>query len=441
MTDFALFGECAGPGLSRRAVLCGAGAVGAGALLSNGAWARAPAVVTPRFSHVAQLVDEYVDGGRLPGAVAVLGQGLGAPQAIARGHSSKGESRPVDLDSLYRIYSMTKPVTGMAVMMLIDEGRLRLDQPLADILPAFARMQVQVTPDGPLSDVRPARAQITIRHLLTHTAGLGYTIVQKGPLKFAYEAAGLTPTRVGRVPVPDFDTLHPAPSLEVFADRLAKMPLIHEPGTHWSYSVALDLLGRVIEVVSGQPFDRFLHERIFLPAGMNSTWFQVPVRAAARMTTNYVYGGDISLPIDPARTSVYLDPPVFPFGGSGLVSSPRDYDRFLMMLLGEGRIGNTRVMSSRAVRLGTSDLLPPGVNTSAMIGGKAGFGAGGRVGLGADAGTFGWSGAAGTVGFVSFPHGLRAGLFVQYMPFNAFRLQEEFPAAVRADILETRVAA
>ncbi|MEO0033195.1 MAG: hypothetical protein RIS94_2953 [Pseudomonadota bacterium] len=420
----------ADPALSRRTLLRSAALVGAGALLPGASRA------APAWPHVDRLVTGYVEQGRLPGMVAVLGRGADPAQVIARGMAGKGGDAPaIGADSLFRIYSMTKPITGMAAMMLVDEGKLALDQPLADILPRFAHMRVQATPDGTLDALRRAKTPITIRHLLTHTAGLGYTIIQKGPLKAAYEAAGLVPARVSRVPVPDLDTLHPAPSLAAFADRLADMPLICEPGTRWSYSVGLDLMGRVIEVVSGQPFDRFLHDRLFGPAGMDSTWFQVPARAAPRLTTNYGYFGGHSVPLDPARGSIYLDPPAFPFGGAGLVSSPRDYDRFLQMLLNEGRVGAARVMSPAAVRLGTSNLLPPGVDMSAMFGPPAGFGAGGRVGLGEDAGTFGWSGAAGTIGFISTRKALRAGLYVQFMPFDAFPVQNEFPTAVKADIL------
>ncbi|MDF8332572.1 serine hydrolase domain-containing protein [Novosphingobium cyanobacteriorum] len=415
--------------LTRRALLRTSALLGAGALLPGASRAG------PQWANVKRLVTGYVDGGKLPGMVAILGQGQAAPHVIARGTTERGASPPVTADSLFRIYSMTKPITGMAAMILADEGKLGLDQPLGDILPRFARMQVLDNPDAPLDQVRPVRNPITIRHLLTHTAGLGYTIVQKGPIKQAYEDAGLVPARVSRVPMPDLDTLHPAPSLAAFADRLAKLPLVYEPGERWSYSVSLDLLGRVIEVVSGLPLDAFMAERIFGPCGMQSTAFQVPRRDAARLTTNYGYFDGMPVPLDPARASIYFDPPAFPFGGAGLVSSPRDYDRFLAMLLGGGRLGRTRVMSDAAVRLGMANLLPPAAIAPQINGRVVGFGAGGMVGLGEDAGTFGWSGAAGTVGFINAPRSVRAGLFVQFMPFNAFAVQSEFPAAVKADIL------
>ncbi|MFM9936032.1 MAG: serine hydrolase domain-containing protein, partial [Novosphingobium sp.] len=387
------------------------------------------------------LVYDYVASGKLPGAVAALGWGSAPPMQIARGMLAQDSHVPVDLDSQYRMYSMTKPITGMAAMMLVDEGKIDLDQPIADFLPRFAKMQVQVTPDGSITDLKPAQTPITLRHLVTHTAGLGYSIIQKGPLKAAYEEAGLLPGRATRLAIPELGTRKTLPSLTQFADKLAEMPLVYEPGTRWSYSVGLDLVGRIIEVVSGQDFDAFLAERIFGPCGMTSSGFQVTPAQVSRLTTNYAIQPDKTFALDPAATSIYLDPPPFPFGGSGLVSSPRDYDRFLMMLAGAGTIGGARVMTETAVRLGISNLLPAAADIGGTWIAGAGFGAGGRVGLGEDAGTFGWSGAAGTVGFVNMRIGLRAGLYVQYMPSNALPIQEEFPKAVLTDISAMKKAA
>ena len=419
--------------LSRRGLIRGAGWLAAGAAFAP-RLAFASAADEARYPNVTRMIDDYVSSGRLAGMVAALGWGAASPVEIARGVESQADAVPVGLDSLFRIYSMTKPITGMAAMILIDEGKLKLDQPIADILPKFAKMQVQVTPDGSVVDLKAATTPITVRHLLTHTAGLGYSIVQKGPIKRAYEAAGIVPGQVSRVPIPGEPDARPAPSLAEFADRLADLPLVYEPGTRWSYSVGLDLLGRVIEVVSGQPFDRFLAERILGPVGMTSTWFRVPASEVGRLTTNYGVLGKLVVPIDPARSSVYLDQPPFPFGGAGLVSSPRDYDRFLAMLLGYGVIGGKRVMSEAAVRMGTSNLLTPTVDTSSSLIAGAGFGAGGRVGLGGDAGTFGWAGAAGTIGFINYRVGNRASLYTQYMPSDAYPVHSEFPKAVIADL-------
>lgn len=426
--------------VSRRGFIGSLGLVAGSMALPRMAWASAAAEA--RFPSVTGMLDGYVSSGKLPGMIAALGWGASeAPMDIARGTLAKGMAPAVEMDSLFRIYSMTKPITGMAAMMLVDEGKLRLDQPIADLLPAFGKMQVQVTPDGSMTDLRPARSQITVRHLLTHTAGLGYSIIQKGPIKDAYINAGLVPGQASRMRLPGMDAPKPLGSLAEFADVLATMPLVYEPGAVWSYSVALDLMGRVIEVASGKPFDVFLAERLFDPCGMTSTWFRVPGSEVGRLTTNYAAVGGALLPIDPAKASIYLDQPPYPFGGAGLVSSPRDYDRFLRMLLGFGRIDGRQVMSEAAVRLGTSNLLPAGTDLSqAFIKGN-GFGAGGSVGLGEDAGTYGWAGAAGTVGFVNYRVGLRAGVYTQYMPSDAYPVHREFAKAVLADVTGKKAAA
>jgi CubicO group peptidase (beta-lactamase class C family) len=367
--------------------------------------------------------------------VAALGWNQDAPQFIGAGRDSFIGERLSDPDSLYRIYSMTKPITGMAAMMLIDEGKLALDQPIAEILPAFARMRVQKIYDGPLTpaELEPAVRPITIRHLLTHTAGLGYGIVQTGPIAEAYRARNVVPGAISRLETPGIFRGVPAPSLEVFADRLAELPLVYQPGTRWSYSVAADLMGRVIEVVSGMPFDQFLQQRLFDPLGMISTGFQVPQSDKHRLTASYFKLGGALLPIDLAENSIYLDMPSFPSGGAGLVSSARDYDRFLKMLAGYGQIEGKRVMSEAAVRLGTANLLPSTVLPTDTYTRDYDFGALGRVGRGPEVGVFGWFGAAGTIGLVDMKRGLRHTLMTQYMPSTEYPLPTEFPAAVALD--------
>lgn len=429
--------DCFSAELTRRGVLFNSALLGAGAAIGALPWgagrARAQDIAA-QWPTVTAMLDKYVSTQKLAGMTAAIGWGSRDPGFISRGKEGIDDPDACGPDSLFRIYSMTKPITGMAAMLLIDEGRLGLDQPLADLLPKFARMQVQVTPDGSITDLKPARTAITIRQLLTHSAGLGYSIIQKGPIKAAYEAEGLIPGQVSRMTLPGLDRGKPVGSLALFADRLAEMPLVYEPGTTWSYSVGLDLLGRVIEVASGKPFDMFLNERIFGPTGMTSTYFQVPASEEHRLTGNYSPQMGMLLPIDPPKSSIYLDKPAFPFGGAGLVSSPRDYDRFLEMLAGYGKIGGKRVMSELAVRVGTSNLLPETVSTAGTMAAGAGFGAGGRVGLGSDAGTYGWGGAAGTVAFVNLKYGLRASLYAQYMPSDAYPIHTEFPKAVQADL-------
>lgn len=432
------FRDFSTPQMSRRSLMRSGAMFGAGAALAGLPLGRAAfAADAMKWPAVAKLIDSYVGARKLANVVATLGWGQVAPDVVAAGNLALGTDSPAGLDSLYRVYSMTKPVTGIATMMLIEDGKLGLDQPLAEILPKFAAMQVQKTYDGGIGpdDLEPATRPITIRHLLTHTAGLGYTIMQKGPIKTAYENAGLIAGQVTKLPIGAvFGRGTPVRSLEAFADGLAGMPLVAQPGTRWLYSVSIDLLGRVIEVASGQPFDAFLEERIFAPTGMDSTFFTVPATELGRFTTNYGIMNGTLLPIDPANQSVYGDAPAFAMGGAGLVSSARDYDRFLRMLLGYGKIDGRRVMSEPAVRLATSNLLPPGIETKGTFVEGQGFGAGGRVGIGDMAGTFGWGGAAGTVAYVDFKRALRAVMMTQYMPSNTYPLTEEFSKAVMTDL-------
>lgn len=415
---------------SRRSLLRGSALLGAGAALSAFPMGRAAFAHAGHWPNVMAAVDDYVSSGKVANMVATLGWGQKPFDQINRGTLAFGNETAADAESLYRIYSMTKPITGMATMMLIEDGAFTLDTPLADILPAFAKMQVLNKADGPLDEVTAANTAITIRHLLTHTAGLGYDIISKGPLQKAFQDNGISSGQLSRFPIPGVPTSESAPGLEEWANRLAKLPLIAEPGTTWSYSASMDLLGRVIEVASGKSFSTFLSERMFEPSGMTRTYFRVPKEEIGHLTTNYGILNGNPLPVDPAAMSIYLDKPPVEWGGSALVCSPADYDKFLRMLAGLGEIDGNRVMKPETVRLGTSNLLPEGVNlTGTWVEGQK-FGAGGRV-----SGTaYGWGGAAGTTAFVDIKSGLRAGNFTQYIPANTYPIQQDFPDLVLKDL-------
>ncbi|MWV28491.1 serine hydrolase domain-containing protein [Aurantiacibacter rhizosphaerae] len=432
--------------LSRRAVLrtsamMGAGAAAATLPFASTAFAQGIAEedAQARWPSVAAFMRGYVDREMVSGMVATMGFGQDAPDILSAGTRTFDGSGAAGPDSIYRIYSMTKPITGLATVMLIDDGLLSLDQPLADIIPAFANMQVQKQYDGPITrdNLEPARRPITIRHLLTHTAGLGYSIIQQGPINAAYRQRGIVPGQISNMAIAqEIFGGRPAASLADFAEGLAQLPLVYQPGERWSYSVSLDLLGRVIEIVSGQQFDAFLQDRILGPCGMTSTGFQVKRGDADRLTGNYFVMAGIPIPIDLPRSSVYLHKPAFPFGGAGLVSTGRDYDRFLQMLAGYGEIEGKRVASETAVRLATSNLFPETLasNGGFETGGRSfGFGAGGLVGTGDTEGLFGWFGAAGTVGLVNMKWGLRHNLMTQYMPAETYQVQQQFPLMVAQD--------
>lgn len=418
--------------LNRRALLQFGAFAGLGAFLPQLAQAAVKPELLPQ---VRALVERWVGPGKFPGMVASLGVPGREAEYVSRGSQGFTDPDLMTPDTLFRIYSMTKPITGMAAMQLISQGKLSLDQPVYDILPLFRDMKVQNTYDGSVTALHPAPRPITMRHLLTHTSGLGYPIVQRGPIVKMMEARGLVPGQVTRFPITGFARAKSAVGLKVFADNLAQVPLVADPGTRWIYSMGLDLMGRIIEVVTGKEFDVYLRDSLFGPAGMKDTFFQVPRADAARLATNYGVLHGIFVAIDEGDKSIFLEKPAAPYGGAGLVSTPRDFDRFLRMLAQFGMIGGKRVLSERAVRLGTSNLLPKGVRGPAMMGLPDGFGAGGRIGMGAEAGIFGWAGAAGTVGMVDMVHGLRSQIFTQFMPSDAVNLLPEFQTALKADVM------
>jgi len=390
-------------------------------------------------SAAGALAKRVVAEGKVPGIVFVSGVGNAPPQTLAEGRIAVEPDAPTaDADSLWRVYSMTKPITGIAAMILVEEGKLKLDQPISDFIPAFKEMKVLVDPAKDLTS-RPAARPITVRNLLTHTAGLGYTIITKGPLLDEYNRLGINPAQVNALMEPGMRAARPK-SLEEFADRVATLPLIADPGAQWSYSIGLDVLGRVIEVASGMPFDQFVNTRIFAPLKMQASFWTVPQDQARILATNYL---SPKVAADAGATSVWLRPPSFPYGGAGLVMSARDYDRFLHMLLGGGTLDGVRILKPETVKLAMSDLLPASVDRSTLAhmtadtGVPMGFGAGGSVYLadkpgGPGKGTFGWAGAAGSIGWVDPVHKLRATMMIN--SFSEQMLKREASQAVYADL-------
>ncbi|MGN6374850.1 MAG: serine hydrolase domain-containing protein [Sphingomonas sp.] len=413
------------------ALLCGTAAE------ARGVPQQRAAVQEASLRRLQSVLDAYVREHKLCGVVAAVGRGTAAPSFVYAGRLSDDPGAPaITPDSLWRIYSMTKPITAMAAMLLVEEGKLHLDQPISDFIPAFKNVRVMTSPETSL-DSRPARHPITVRELLTHTSGLGYQILGTGPLPKEYERLHLLGGRVAGAA----NDMQPN-SLGEFADKVATVPLRAEPGTEWNYSISLDILGRVIEVASGEPFDHFVDERILTPIGMTSTYWTVPKDQAGRLATAYIWRGDRKVPIDTGSGSDWLHPPKAPYGGSGLVSSARDYDRFLQMLAGHGSIGGVRVLKAETVRLAMSNLLPPGVQITSNITPAPvmaqGFGAGGELFLndvpnGVGAGTFGWFGAAGTIGFFDPRKNLRVTVMVNYFPGDKWPLYADVVRALYSD--------
>jgi CubicO group peptidase (beta-lactamase class C family) len=406
--------------------------------------AAAPATASPLPATQA-LYDSYVATNKMPGIVGAFGARDVPTMFVSAGKiAADANAAPAGPDSLWRVYSMTKPITAMAAMILIEEGKMKLDEPVSDFLPAFKTMRVQLNENT--IDSRPAVRPITIRNLLTHTAGLGYNIITKGPLLQLYMDKGLTPGQVNAAMEVDARKTRPA-SLQEFANRVATVPLIADPGTKWSYSIGLDLMGAVIEKASGMRFDAFVQARIFDPLKMKSSYWSVPASDVGRLSTNYAFlPGDKLFALDPAATSAYLSPPSFPYGGAGLVMSARDYDIFLHMLQNYGELDGVRIMKPETAKLAMSNLLPAGVEfggvagaTGGTAGPKMGFGAGGSVVLEDKAnsmgtGTYGWGGAAGTAAWVNPVKKIRGTIMVNYFPADKWPIRDETVKALISDM-------
>lgn len=422
--------------LDRRQLL---GSIAAAAFAaSTGAGARE---ATPGFAAVQALIDRYVAEGKVPGAVvAVVRPGRHRPLFMKAGMSAFEGGAAMDENTLFRVYSMTKPITAMAIMQQVALGKLRLDQPIADILPEYAAMQVLIDPEKGL-DSRPAKTAITVRHLLTHTAGLSYSIAGNGPLEREYHRLGLLPGigSLGRGPGDG-----PEPDLQGFVKALATLPLHAEPGTLWRYSVALDLAGGLLERLTGKAFDAVLKAQLFGPLDMPSTDFSVAAADLPRLSSNYAWVGRDQKPLakpvaidGPARTD-WLGPQKLLAGGAGLLSSARDYARFGQMLLDDGQFGGRAIMPGATARLAMSNLMPDAV----FFEKTQGFGAGGRSTLfdtrarpdGTPAGSYGWGGAAGTLFQVDRARGLAVVVMVQYLPSQRFPLGKDFQTALNQDL-------
>ena len=290
------------------------------------------------FDRLEYLLQDYVESGRLAGVVAKVLTADGTVYCHVGGCQDLETASPMRRDSIFRIYSMTKPLVSVAAMTLWEEGRFDLDDPVSKYLPSFKTATV-LQPDGKL---RLARRKMTVRHLLTHSAGMTLPAYAEDPLVKLYRDYGL-------------DGLRSQGTLASVVDRLGSMPLLYEPGTGWSYSMASEVVGRLVEIWSGQPLDHYLQDRIFGPLDMSSTFFQVPPALQSSLTTNYrVEHGRIGLPIDSAAGSAWLSPPGFLSGGGGLLSCADDYLRFMRMLVDGGR----PILKPETVALMTRNHLP-----------------------------------------------------------------------------------
>ena len=353
-----------------------------------------------RLAHLDAALAAEVARGTLPGGVAMVARHGKVVHFSACGRRDPQRDESMRKDALFRIYSMTKPVVSVAVMRLVEQGRVLLPQPIAQWLPEFAALQVAVEADGQTTLV-PARP-VTVHDLLRHTAGLTYQFMGTSAIHQQYGAAKL----FGR----GLDNAD-------FTQAPARLPLVRQPGTGWTYSHATDVLGRLVEVVTGQTLGEHLREVVLGPLGMDDTAFHVPPDQLHRLAEPFPVDPDTGAPV---RLFDVRTPPAQEMGGAGLVSTASDYARFMEMMLSGGQLGGVRLLSPRTVRLMTADhlgaipvvgeLLPPG------HGFGLGFGVRLQHGLAPGAGSAGmyfWGGLSGTSFFIDPAEGLHAQLLIQ----------------------------
>ena len=286
---------------------------------------------TSRLKRIAPVMQRWVDDGKIPCALTMIAREGRLVHLEKFGTQDVATAKPVEFDTIFRIYSMTKPITSIAVMMLYEEGHFQLGTPVSELIPAFKDMQVYIEGGEAIVDAEP---EMTIKHLLTHTSGLIYGGDWEHPINDRYKAA-------------DFY----GGDLANMAQELGNIPLLHHPGAAWNYGMSTDVLGYLVEVVSGMPFEEFLKTRILNPLGMHDTAFSVPDEKADRYATLYE-------PAEDGGIQVLENAPVasgplsfFHSGGAGLLSTAADYLRFCQMLLNDGELDGVRLLGTKTVEL------------------------------------------------------------------------------------------
>jgi CubicO group peptidase (beta-lactamase class C family) len=358
-----------------------------------------------KLDRIRPALQREIDEGKLAGTVVMVARKGKLVYADAVGFQDKAESKPMALDSVFRIYSMTKPLVSVAAMMLVEDGKIQLTDPISKFLPAFKNQQVSVARADPefariTYTTVPADREATVQDLLRHTAGLAYgEITVNAPVKAAYGAAGVHLPNVR-----DYDSRDMTSAEQ--ADRVGRAPLAHQPGRVWEYSLASDILGRLVEAASGKRLGEFLDERLFKPLRMTDTAFWVPIDKVARLAQ--------PLPVDLAsgQPNKLIDVSAQPkndSGGAGAISTARDYLRFAQMMLNGGQLDGERVLSRTTVALMTSDHLGTHISAPVTPGelglGTLGYGFGlgfavrlapGIAAVPGSQGDYMWAGYAGT---------------------------------------------
>jgi CubicO group peptidase (beta-lactamase class C family) len=365
-----------------------------------------------RLERIKPWAERYIAENKLSGAVCLVARRGSVAYFETFGMADKEAAKPMRKDAIFRIYSMTKAVTGVAVMMLYEEGRFNLSDPVSRYLPEFAHMKVAIEkPDQAgkpvLAYTVPAEHEITILDLLRHTSGLDYAGPHDEKGGMSYMSLGLTPAFTAEYPLAEL------------TKRLAAQPLVHQPGTIWDYGWSIDVLARLVEVVAGRPIDEFFSEKIFKPLHMDDTGYFVPDSKLDRLVGFYQPNpdGTIKRGIDAAQ-EIGRKKPALMMGGAGLLSTAMDYARFVQMLLNGGELDGARLLSPKTVMLMHSDVLGDLPRFGNLLGAGYGFGLTFAVNLGPgktasliSKGEYFWGGAAGT-GFWIDPEERMIGVFM-----------------------------
>ena len=381
---------------------------------------------TPRLATISQWMRRWVDSGSLPGLLVAIVRNDRLAWLETYGYRDRETSRPVEPDTIYRIYSMTKPITTVAALMLYEEGCFQLDDPVARFIPAFADTTVFASGDADVFTTVPLARPITVHDLMIHTSGLTYG--------FQHEHAVDALYRRHRI---EFNAnLGPLADL---VDATAAQPLVFQPGTRWNYSVSTDVLGRLVEIWSGVPLDTFFEERIFRPLGMRDTGFHVRDGEHGRLASCYAQADDGGLAlVDAAGESRFLQPAATLSGGGGLVSTAADYLRFMRMLRARGTFERARLLGRKSVELMTMSHLPGDLadmgrpRFAEMPFAGIGFGLGVSVLLDpakarilGSPGEYAWGGMAGTAFWVDPVEDLMVLLLTQLVPSSAYPIRRE----------------
>ncbi len=380
-----------------------------------------------RLDRINDGMKKLIKENKIPGAVTLVARRGKVVHFEASGLRDVERGLPMEKDTIFRLYSQSKPVTGAAIMILFEEGHFLLTDPISKYLPEFSNMKVYLGGSGNKMRTEPAKP-ITIHQLLTHTSGLSYPFFQS-PVSKMYAEKGIVASN-SEGPTQK--------NLKEWSEQLVQVPLVAQPGTQWNYGLSMDVLGRLVEVISGKSFGEFLQTRIFGPLNMKDTGFYVPGNKLERFAANYTPAlkGGMQLLDDPA-TSPYRKAPALEMGGSGLVGTVGDYLKFAQMLANKGEYNGVRILGKKTVEFMTSNHLTPGFpddplsSLFGMMGsGRAwgvGFGITGSVvtnpataGLPVSKGTYSWGGAATTHFWVDHEEELVGLVHTQLLPDGTY---------------------